>query len=139
VVTLVGLCAVTAGCGTDGSKVFGEQSEPCSATVLTNGPDDDEKIQHGADCLMAEFEAGRPVVWDVLVPTPEGDPIATRYEYDGDVVTITTDSSRDTFGGGGVDEQRCDGLLRTTRLPEGNDCNRSSGDGFESDSLPGGA
>lgn len=129
---------MTAACGSNGSKVFGEHPEPCKATVLTNGPDDEQKIQDGTDCFMAEFETGRAVVWDVLVPTVEGDPIPTRYEYDGEHVTITTDFSRDTFGGGGVDEQRCDGLRRTIRLPEGDDCNRSSGDGFKSDGLPGG-
>lgn len=137
-ITFLGLLAVTTGCGGDGSKVFGDQSEPCPATVLTNGSDDDQKIDDGADCLMTEFEAGRPVVWDVLVPTVEGDPIPTRYAFDGDSVTITTDFSRDTFGGGGVDQQRCDGLRRTSRLPEGVDCSTSSGDGFDSDSLPGG-
>ena len=137
-VTLLGLCAVS-GCGGDGSKVFGEQSEPCPATVLTNDAEDDQKTDDGTDCLMTEVEAGRPVVWDVLVPTVEGDPIPTRYAFDANVVRITTDSSRDTFGSGGVVEQRCDGLRRTSRLPEGVDCTTSSGDGFKSSSLPGGA
>lgn len=137
--TFLGLCAVTNACGGDGSKVFGDRSEPCSSTVLTNGSDDDQKIDDGTECLMTEFEAGRSVVWDVLVPTVEGDPIPTRYAFDGDTVSITTDFSRDTFGGGGVDEQRCDGLRRTSRLPEGVDCTTSGGDGFKSSSLPGGA
>lgn len=137
--TLVGLCAVAVACGGGGSKVFGERSQTCSATVLTNDFDDDQKIANGAECLMAEFEAGRPVVWDVLVPTVEGDPIPSRYAFDGESVIITTDFSHDTFGNGGVDERRCAGLRRTTRLPEGVDCNRSGGDGFKSSSLPGGA
>lgn len=130
---------MTTACGRDGSKIFGDQSLPCPATVLTNGSDDEQKIDAGSECLMTEFEADRPVVWDVLLPTVEGDPIPTRYAFDGDIVTITTDSSHDTFGSGGVDEQRCNGLRRTSRLPEGVDCSNSSGDGFKSSSLPGGA
>lgn len=137
--TLVVLTAVIAACGADGSKVFGERSEPCPATVLINGAGDDRKLKDGSDCLMAEFDAGRPVVWDVLVPTVEGDPIPTRFAFDGDVVTITSDFSRDSFGNSGVEQLRCAGLRRTDRLPEGIDCRTSSGDGFESSSLPGGS
>lgn len=139
-VTFCGAFAVLSACGQEAaSKVFGEQSEPCPATVLTNSIDDDKKIEDGANCFMDEFEAGRTVTWDVLVPTVEGDPIPTRYEFDGESVTITTDASHDRFGRGGVQERRCDGVRRTARLPDGIDCDSSSGDGFKSDSLPGGA
>ena len=137
--TVVGFCVSAAACGGGESKVFGEQSEPCPPTVLTNGFDDDQKIAAGTDCFMAELEAGRLVMWDVLAVTVEGDTIPIRYEYDGQIVRITADYSRDTFGSGGVTEQRCDGLRRTGHLPEGIDCNSSNGDGFKSDSLPGGS
>lgn len=133
---VLGLCVAITACGGDGSKVFGGESGPCPAIVLTNGVDDEQQVADGSECLMTEFESGRAVVWDVLQVTVEGDPIPTRYAFDGDIVTITTDSSRDTFGTGGVNEQRCDRLRRTAWLPEGVDCTTSGGDGFESSSLP---
>ncbi len=129
---------MTVACGADGSKVFGAQTEPCQPTELTNSAEDEQRVENGAECFMAEYEAGREVVWDVLSLTVEGDPIPTRYEFNGETVTITRDASRDEFGPGGVDEQRCNGVRRTDRLPEGIDCDPARGDGFKSDSLPGG-
>ncbi len=126
------------------TKVFGDQSSPCAPTVLSNGPDDPEMAETGATCLLSEIEAGRPVVWDVLMPTVEGDPIVTRYEFDGATVTITADYSFDTFGSGGVIEQRCAAIRpsRSSRtagaygwLPEGVSCTTSSGEGFQPDSV----
>ena len=73
-----------------------------------------------------------------MARTVEGDPVPTRYEFDGTRVTITTDFTRDSFGNGGVEEQRCDGVRRTRFLPEGVECSLFGGDGFRSDSLPGG-
>ncbi len=141
VVAFAGLLTLTLGCGTggsraDGEKVFGEAPESCPAAVLLNGGGD-QNAEEQADCFMAEFEAGRPVVWDVVVSTVEGDPIPIRYEFDGEVVTITSDSSFDTFGSGEVDVQVCDGVRRADRLLEGVDCKSSNGDGFRADTLPG--
>lgn len=136
---LVAVWAVVAACGGsgDGSMIFGERSGPCAPTVLANEDDDAEKVEEGADCFLAELDAGRPVVWDVLLVTVEGDPIPTRYEFDGDTVTITADNSRDAFGSDGVERQRCDSVRRTNWLPEGVDCATTGGDGFDSQSLPG--
>lgn len=67
----------------------------------------------------------------------EGDPIPIRHEFDGEVVTITTDSSFDAFGSGEVDVQVCDGVRRAGRLLEGVDCKCSNGDGSRGDTLPG--
>lgn len=67
-VAVAGLCVLTAGCGNDGSKVFGEQSEPCPATALSNDPEG-QNAKQGTDCFMTEFEAGSPVVWDVVIST----------------------------------------------------------------------
>lgn len=123
-------------CSEDGSKVFGEQSSPCAPTVLTNDVDDREKAQAGSDCFFGEVNAGRAVVWDVLIPTVEGDPIPTRYEFTSGVTVITEDSTRDTYGQGFVRVQRCQDVQPTNWLPEGVDCEGIDGDGFQSDSLP---
>lgn len=140
-VTVAGLCVLTAGRGAggsraDGSKVFGEQTEPCPATSLSNDLDD-QIANQGTDCFMTEFEAGSPVVWDVVFSTTEGDPVPVRYEFDGETVTITTDSSFDDFGSGEVDVQVCEGIRRAEALVEGVDCESSSGDGFRADTVPG--
>jgi hypothetical protein len=117
------------------TKVFGDQNEPCEPTVLTNGSDDSQVLEAGARCFLAEFEAARPVTWDVIVPTPEGDPVVTRYAFDGTIVTITTDSSFDTFGSGGVYEHRCNGVQESDWLPQGVECSTSNGEGFLPDSV----
>lgn len=134
-VAAVALVLLT-GCGNDQSKVFGGQSSACPPTVLTNDVDDAQKIDDGSACFFGEIDAGRVVVWDVLVPTVEGDPILIRYDFNGEVTIITTDSSRDAFGSGDVSVRRCEEIQPTDRLPEGFDCTDSGGNGFESDSLP---
>lgn len=117
------------------TKMFGEHGGPCAPTVLNNGPDDQATLAVGAACFLAEHDVGRPVVWDVLIPTVEGDPIVSRYDYDGTEITITTDYTFDTFGTGGVIEERCAGVLSTNWLPDGADCTTSTGEGFRADSL----
>jgi hypothetical protein len=118
------------------SKVFGETTEPCDVTVLNNGPEDEVKIAEGAACFVGEFEAQRPLVWDVVVVTVEGDPIPSRYSFDGETVIITTDYSFDNFGSGGVVELRCSSVRLSNWLPEGTDCSSHDGEGFRPDSLP---
>ena len=134
--TVFALGAIVAACGGEGSKVFGEQTEPCAPLVLTNGDEDTASISTATECLLAEIAARRPVTWDVLAVTVEGDPIPTRYAFDGARITITRDDTRDEFGRGGVTVERCDGLRRGTWLPEGTDCTAAGGDGFRDDSLP---
>lgn len=119
-----------------GVKVFGENTQPCDPTVLNNGSDDEIKISEGAACFVREFEAGRPLVWDVVFATTEGDPIPSRYDYDGAIVSITTDYSFDNYGSGGVSELRCTGVRPTNWLPEGIDCSSHTAEGFRPDSLP---
>lgn len=128
--------AASACSANDASLVFGEDVDSCAPIVLRNDPDDERVVKDGVDCFMVEIEAGQPIVWDVLATTVEGDPVPMRYDFDGDVVVITTDQSRDSYGSGGVDQQRCDGVRRTGYLPEGVDCETSPGVGFKSDSLP---
>ena len=135
--TVLALAAVAAACGAgEGSKLFGEQTEPCAPIVLTNDDTDAAAISTGTECVLAEIDAGRPVTWDVLALTVEGDPIPTRYAFDGDEITITRDDTRDEFGTGGVTVERCDGIRRGTWLPEGTGCSPAGGDGFRDESLP---
>lgn len=132
---LIAVCvsALLAGCGGDGSKVFGEAAEPCPPVLSQR---DQGAVDDGAICFISEVSAGNPVVWDVLSWTDEGDPIPIRYEFDGDRVTITTDSTRDSFGSGDVIRERCDTVVRGQGLPRGVDCTSAQGEGFDSDSLP---
>lgn len=118
------------------SKVFGEATGACGVTVLNNGPDDEVKIAEGAACFVGEFEAQRPLVWDVVVATVEGDPIPSRYSFDGETVIITTDYSFDNFGSGGVVELRCTSVRLSNWLPEGINCSSHDGEGFRPNSLP---
>ncbi len=117
------------------TKVFGEHEGLCAPTVLTNGNDDESVLAEGISCFIDELRAGRPLVWDVLIPTVEGDPIVTRYEYDGAAVVITTDNSFDNFGSGGVLEERCVDVVANNWLPDGIDCTTSTGVGFVESSL----
>lgn len=117
------------------TKEFGDHSEPCAPTVLTNGDDDRRILSDGVDCFLAEYDAGRPVVWDVSVPTVEGDPIVSRYDFDGTTTIITTDYSFDHFGSGGVTEEHCTGVVPTDWLPRGTGCSTSTGEGFREDSV----
>ena len=118
------------------TKEFGETTGSCDVTVLDNGPDDEINLADGAGCFVREVDAGRPVVWDVVIATVEGDPIPTRYDFNGEMVTITTDYSFDNFGSGGVAELRCASVRLTNWLPEGTDCGSHEGQGFRSESLP---
>lgn len=132
------IAAITA-CGSaasEGSLVFGDQEGPCTATILRNEIEDERDVDEGAACFLGEVDAERAVVWDVLAPTVEGDPILIRYDFDGETVTITTDSTRDEFGNGRVTAQRCEGVQPTRWLPEGVECQGASAEGFRSDSLP---
>jgi hypothetical protein len=117
------------------TKVFGEHDDPCEPTTLNHEPEDQQTLATGAACFLAEHDAGRAVIWDVLYYTPEGDPIVSRYDYDGTAITITRDHSFDTLGSGRVYEQRCTSVRSTDWLPEGVDCTTSTGEGFDAASL----
>ena len=138
VVGIVVLLAVAPACGGGPSEslVFGEHDDACEPTVLRNEVDDDARLADGGDCFVAEVAAGRPVVWDLLRLTVEGDPIPVRYDYDGTEVVITEDFRRDAFGDAGVRVRRCTSAVGGDPLPEGVDCERTDGDGFVSDGLP---
>ncbi|NNE11512.1 MAG: DUF4362 domain-containing protein [Ilumatobacter sp.] len=137
----VGAALLLAACGGgsgSGSLVFGAGADTCEPTVLTNDVDDERLAAEGSACFVAEVEAGRAVIWDVIIPTVEGDPIVRRYDFDGETTVITTDSSRDEFGGAdsGVGAQRCADVRLDDRLPEGVDCEPTDAVGFDSAGLP---
>lgn len=119
------------------TKVFGEHRGPCEPTVLDHGDGAANALAAGAACFLAEVDGGRPVVWDVRFPTEEGDPIVTRYDFDGSRVTITTDYSFDHFGSGGVIEETCPSVIETNGLPSGVDCITTTGVGFLEAGLDG--
>ena len=87
-------------------------------------------------CSSGAVDSRQPVVWDVVVATVEGDPVPTRYDFDGEQVIITTDYSFDEFGSGSIVELRCTGVRRSGWLPEGTDCSTHEGEGFRAESLP---
>lgn len=63
VVSAVWAAAMLAGCGGDGSKVFGDQPGPCPAVESSY---DETAFDTGADCFISEVRGGSPVVWDVI-------------------------------------------------------------------------
>ncbi|MFT7648184.1 MAG: hypothetical protein ACI8Y4_002935 [Candidatus Poriferisodalaceae bacterium] len=71
-------------------------------------------LAEGVDCFLAEYEAGRPTVWDVVTLTVEGDPIPYRLDYNGETATITTDTRADEFGSPNVDTEVCQSVERTS-------------------------
>ena len=101
------------------TALFGSDDDQCPSITLANELTDEAALAAGVDCLFAEFDAGRAVIWDVMTPTVEGDPIYHRFHYDGETVLVVRDDRADTFGSGGVSAQRCDEVTRTNWVPEG--------------------
>lgn len=87
---------------------FGANDDQCQSTILRNESTDQDKVTVGAECFLAELEAGNPVVWDLNQPTVEGDPIFIRHFFDGESIWILTDDRADEFGSGRTTSQRCE-------------------------------
>lgn len=113
-----------------GVPFFGGNDDQCPSTVLSNSDDDQAVLQQGADCFLSEVEAGTPVVWDLSLPTVEGDPIFSRYLFDGEAVWLLGDSRADEFGRGTVSAQRCAGIEGANWEPVGVDCVSTDYPGF---------
>ncbi len=128
-------------CGTDGepadppAPVFGDTPGPCGVTVLTNDTGDEAALRTAVTCALAQLDAREAFMWDLLVPTVEGDPVLYRFESDGERVTIVTDNTRDEFGSRTVSVQVCETIGDTGFVPEGVDCVDGTGAPFE---LPAG-
>ncbi len=87
---------------------FGGNDEQCASTVLNNEESDQANLKAGAECFIAELEAGTPVIWDLNQATVEGDPIFTRHIFDGDAVWLLNDDRADEYGSGSVRSERCE-------------------------------
>lgn len=111
---------------------FGSNDTLCPSLVLTNDIDDPAKMRAAVPCLLDAVDAGTPVVWDVSIPTVEGDPIYHRFHFDGDEVVIVRDDRADTFGVGTVRAERCASLTwpEEERLPVGVECVSAEHPGF---------
>lgn len=129
------LVGALAGCGGNAQPaerpVFGSVEGGCGVTVLTNDIGDEALLRKGVGCLLEAVDARRPVVWDLLAPTVEGDPILYRFEGDGERVTIITDDTRDEFGGSGVIADTCATVDDTGFIPIGVDCTPAGATAFE--------
>jgi len=104
----------------------------CPSLVLTYDADDEARARAGTACFLDAVDAGTPLVWDVDVPTVEGDPIYHRFHFTGDDVLIVRDDRADTFGNGGVRAQRCATVTSEPLewLPVGVDCEGVTHPGF---------
>ena len=149
----VTLLIVAASCGGDGSDVaaggsqgdasvvavaFGADDGRCPSLTLSNDLDDEERARAGTACFLEVVEGGTPIVWDVSVPTVEGDPIYHRFDFTGDDVLLVVDDRADTFGSGSVRAQRCGSVAAAQGewLPVGVDCAPTDHPGFV-DAEPG--
>lgn len=110
--------------------VFGSEDNQCPSTTLHNEIDDDRILAAAVNCFFAEYDAGRPVVWDLDIPTVEGDPIYYRFDFDGDTVTIIADNRLDTFGTPHIEARRCAQVERNNSVPQGVNCDPIEHDGF---------
>ena len=117
---------------------FGADETVCESTVLANEVDDEARVREAGQCFLDAVDAATPLVWDVSVPTVEGDPIYHRFHYTGDDVLIVVDSRADTFGSGAVDARWCASVRRDSGgwLPVGEDCVGVDHPGF-ADAEPG--
>lgn len=116
--------------GSAPAPVFGERESVCGVTVLTNDVEDELLLREGVDCLLDAVDARQPVVWDLLLPTVEGDPILYRFEGDGRQVTILEDATRDAFGRRNAVLRQCDSIEDTGFVPVGAGCSAESGVSF---------
>ncbi len=144
---------VAVACGGDGSEVataggqggdsvvavtFGADDSRCPSLTLSNDVDDEERARAGTACFLEAVESGAAIVWDVSVPTVEGDPIYYRFDVTGDDVLLVVDDRADTFGSGSVRAQRCGSVAAAQDewLPVGVDCAPTGHPGFV-DAEPG--
>jgi hypothetical protein len=80
---------------------------------------DDDYVGNAAGrrCFLEGNAAGRPVVFVLFQTSVEGDPIVTIYRSDAAAtVEVFYDATRDTFGSGTWEHQRCTGV--TTEFPD---------------------
>lgn len=128
---MFGACTRSDQDGDPAQPPFGSADGLCETTVLRNDVDDGMLLEAGVECFFDALDAGQALVWDVALPTVEGDPILYRYDATEQDVTITIDATRDEFGSGSVVVSVCDSVVRTEFLPEGVGCVGGAGSTLE--------
>ena len=115
-----------------GVPFFGGNDTICPSLRLMNDPNDLGTAREASPCFLDAVDEGVPVVWDVVLPTIEGEPIYQRFHYTGDDVLIVRDFRADTFGSGGVRAERCASVAmgEADWLPVGVDCVSTDHPGF---------
>lgn len=134
VVALAG-CGLTADLPDPDAPVIpavGAVDTECGPTVLMDGPGDAADMRSGSECFLAEVDAGRGTVWDVVSTMPDGDVVIRRFDFDGKFVWITVDSTRARPGDRAVVVWRCQAIEPIADgLPEGSECSESAGEPLE--------
>ena len=117
---------------------FGADDTRCPSLTLNNEADDEQIARAASLCVLDALGAGVPVVWDVSIPTVEGDPIYHRFDFAGADVVIVRDDRADTFGSGSVRAERCAAIEARDAewLPVGVDCEPIDHPGF-AEAAPG--
>ena len=112
--------------------IFGTEDTVCESAQLSGDLSEANNALGEAltECFITEVEAGRPVTVDVVEPTIEGDPIYTRYSYDGDRTLIVRDDRADEFGSAIVQADLCLTVRPVRWLLQGVTCDRVDHPGF---------
>lgn len=132
VVSIAAVVLLGAGCGGGGSIRFGGGESACPPTTA-GAPhvNTAEDLALAADCFFSAVAASTAVTWDLARNSVEGDPIYTRYAFNGDEITIVVDARKDRWGPQRVTAQTCESVARgAAGLPEGVSCRTTSHDGF---------
>lgn len=123
--------AACGGSSFEPAVTFAADDTACESVELPGDAEDRSAIQDGVECLLAEIEAGNPVVVDFSIGTIEGDQIYTRYDYDGEKILIVSDNRLDEYSTGRVAAAVCEGLVpNTSTVPDGAECVAAGHDGF---------
>lgn len=137
-ILLTALVVALAGCGLTADlpdpdapviPAVGAVDTECGPTVLTSGPGDAEDMGSDSACFLAEVDAGRATVWDVVSTTPGGEVVIRRFDFDGEFVWITVDTPRARSGERDVVVWQCRAIEPMAGdLPEGSECSESAGE-----------
>ncbi len=102
---------------------FGADDTTCASVTLAGDAEDAQPIRDGAECLIAEIEAGNPVTIDFSIGTIEGDQIYSRYAFDGEEILIVRDDRADEFGSNDIVARVCQSVeAELFGPPSGVDC-----------------
>ncbi len=109
---------------------FGANDVQCESAAIDINHDYQLLFAKGEQCFLTQLSNGVPVVWDVVVPTVEGDPIFTRHIFDGEIIWFLRDVRADKYGSPSVTALACHDLDLNTLAYEGSDCEPSDYPGF---------